>query len=86
MIRWVFLAVMLLLAATLGWLGWRFLQQDQQLADQRLAEQRESAAEIAVASLERRLVAIDQDLSAAQHAPVDGAMNQLNNLVKRASG
>ena len=58
----VFLAVMLMLAATLGWLGWRLLSQDQQLSAQRLAEQRETAADLAVAALERRLSAVEHDL------------------------
>jgi len=54
---------MLLLAGTLGWLGWRLLQQDQQLSAQRIAERRETAADLAVAALERRFAAIDQDVA-----------------------
>ena len=61
----IFLAVMLGLAATLGWLGWRLLAQDQQLAAQRLAEQRETAADLVVAALERRLSAVEHDLDRA---------------------
>ena len=37
-LRFIFLAVMLLLAATLGWLGWRLLQQEEQLWAQRSVE------------------------------------------------
>src|SRR4051812_4789085 len=37
-LRLIFLATMLLLAGTLGWLGWRLLQQDQQLSSQQMAE------------------------------------------------
>jgi len=62
-IRVVFLGVMLLLAATLGWLGWRLLQQDQQLLGQRLAERREIAADLTVAGLEKRLSSVEHDLS-----------------------
>lgn len=62
-IRVVFLGVMLLLAATLGWLGWRLLQQDQQLFVQRLAERGEIAADLAVAGLEKRLSSVEHDLS-----------------------
>ena len=62
-LRSVFVGTMLLLSATLGWLGWRFLQQDQQLATQRLAERRETAADLAVAALEKRLSGVEQDLS-----------------------
>ena len=64
-LRVVFLAVMLLLSAALGWLGWRLLQQDQQLFAQRLAERREIAADLAVAGLEKRLSAVEHDLSQA---------------------
>jgi len=53
---------MLLLGGALGWLGWRLLQQDQQLSAQRMAERRETAADLAVAALERRLAAVDQDV------------------------
>src|SRR5690348_9885580 len=61
-LRLVFLATMLLLAGTLGWLGWGLLQQDQQLSEQRIADRRETAADLAVAALERRLAAVDQDV------------------------
>jgi len=54
-LRIVFLTTMLLLAGTLGWLGWRLLQQDQQLSAQRMAVHRETAAGLAVATLERQL-------------------------------
>lgn len=62
-LRVVFLATMLLLTGTLGWLGWRLLQQDQQLSTQRMAERRETDADIAVAALEHRLAAVDQDVT-----------------------
>ena len=61
-LRFVFVGTMLLLSCTLGWLGWRLLQQDQQLATQRLAERRETAADLAVAALEKRLSGVEQDL------------------------
>ena len=61
----VFLSIMLLLAATLGWLGWRLLVQDRQLSVQRLADQRETAADLAAAALEKRLSGIEQDLDRA---------------------
>jgi signal transduction histidine kinase len=61
-LRVVFLATMLLLGATLGWLGWRLLQQDQQLSAQRMTERRDTAADLAVAALERRLAAVDQNV------------------------
>ena len=58
-----FLAVMLILAAALGWLGWRLLEQDRELSAQRLAERRETAADLAAAALEKHFSAIEQDLS-----------------------
>ena len=60
--RSVFLAVMLLLASTLGWLGWRLLAQDEQLAGQRLADDRDVAADLVAAAFERRLSSVEQDL------------------------
>src|SRR5690242_5523346 len=64
-LRTVFLGTMLLLAATLGWLGWRLLEQDRQLAAQRLAEQRESGADLAVAALEKQIAVVEQALDRA---------------------
>ena len=62
-LRLVFISVMLLLAVALGGLAWRLLNQDQQLALQRLAEQRDTAADLVAAALDKRLVGIDQDLN-----------------------
>ena len=61
-LQFVFLATMLLLAGTLGWLGWRLLQQDQQLSAQRAVDRQETSADLAVAALERRLADVDQDI------------------------
>jgi signal transduction histidine kinase len=60
--RSLFLGITLVLATTLGWLGWRLLAQDEQLARQRAAEQRESAADLIVAGLSQRLSALEQTL------------------------
>jgi len=60
--RSLFLGITLVLAATLGWLGWRLLAQDEQLARQRAAEQRESAADLIVAGLSQRMSALEQSL------------------------
>jgi signal transduction histidine kinase len=81
-LQFVFVGTMLLLSSTLGWLSWRFLQQDQQLAAQRLAERRETAADLAVAALEKRLSGVEQTLGSILAAggppkelePVDGAV------------
>jgi hypothetical protein len=53
---------MVVMASTLGWLGWRLPAQDDELGRQRLAEQRELAADRLVAALEQRLVSIEQNL------------------------
>lgn len=63
--RTLFGAIVLLLTAAIGSLGWRVLAQDQQLAKQRVAENREVAADLAVADFERQLSSIERDLDAA---------------------
>ena len=61
-LRVSFLVITLVLTTALGWLGWRLLEQDEQLSTQRMAEQREAAADALVTSLERRLAAIEREL------------------------
>src|SRR6202008_1288444 len=61
-LRLVFLAVMILLATTLGCVAWWLLEQDQQLSAQRLGVRQDSAADLAVAAIEERLSGIEQDL------------------------
>ncbi len=51
----LFLATMLLLAATLGWLSWRLVKQDQALANQRIQERLDNAADLMAASLLRNV-------------------------------
>jgi Family of unknown function (DUF6152) len=53
-IRFVFLGVMTLLASVLGCVAWWLIEQDRQLAAQRLGERRDAAADLAVAALETR--------------------------------
>lgn len=50
----LFLAIMLVLAATLGWLGWRLLEQDRALESQRTQERLDNAADLIAASLLRK--------------------------------
>ena len=52
-----FLIVTLGPASGLVWLGWKLLDQDRDLASQRLQERRERAADLAVSSLQQRLAA-----------------------------
>lgn len=71
--RSLFLGITLVLATTLGWLGWRLLAQDEQLASQRAAEQRESAADLIVAGLSQRLssleLSLDRSLTQSEFPP-----------------
>lgn len=80
--RYVFVATMALLSATLVWLGVQLLAQDAQIENARRAERREAAADMAVAAIEKHLSAIDQDLgrvlneaqTSAVRPPADGAV------------
>jgi hypothetical protein len=47
----LFLAIMLILAASLSWLGWRLLKQDRALESQRIQERLDNAADLIAASL-----------------------------------
>jgi signal transduction histidine kinase len=61
---WIgFLAAVVGLVAALAWLGWRIAIQDEQLAVARRAASAETAADLAMAVLERRLSGIDQELA-----------------------
>jgi signal transduction histidine kinase len=73
---------MLLLTATLGWLGWQLLRQDRELAAKRIADQRDTGADLAVAALKARISAVEKDLAGilagpdaiAKLAPAEGAV------------
>src|SRR5215472_18227200 len=71
----LFLAIMLILAASLSWLSWRLLKQDRALESQRIQERLDNAADLIAASLLRKfseskdqftslLALSDSDLSA----------------------
>ena len=47
----LFLAIMLVLAASLSWLGWRLLKQDRALESQRIQERLDNAADLIGGSL-----------------------------------
>ena len=51
----LFLAIMLVLAASLSWLSWRLLKQDRALESQRIQERLDNAADLITASLLRKL-------------------------------
>src|SRR5215472_9104484 len=50
----LFLAIMLVLAASLSWLSWRLLKQDRALESQRIQERLDNAADLLAASLLRK--------------------------------
>jgi len=59
----LFLGVAAVSVIVLVWMGWRLLQQDRALEDQRLEEQRDAAAARIIASLERSLAAEERRLT-----------------------
>src|SRR5512136_1411208 len=69
-IQTIFLAVTLLFAAVIGWLGLRMLGHDRDLARQRRREQLEGIADRVTAALYRRMAELD-DLLATR--PREGA-------------
>jgi tetratricopeptide (TPR) repeat protein len=62
-IQGLFLALTLLFAAAVGWLGWRLLEQDRALARQRRLEQLEAAADRVTGALYRRLAEFEELLA-----------------------
>jgi signal transduction histidine kinase len=65
----IFLAMTLLVAAALGWLGWRLLGQDRALARQRRLEQVEAAADRVAGALYRRLAEFEEAAAAGNLPP-----------------
>lgn len=59
----LFLAVMLVLVAALGWLSWRFVQQDRELESQRIQEHLDYTADLIGAALVRKLSETQEQLT-----------------------
>src|SRR5262245_13045674 len=79
-IRLVFLAVMILLGSMLGCVAWLLIVQNRPLADERLGLWGDAAADLAVATLEKRISGIEQEIgrvlankNAEPAAPAGGA-------------
>jgi len=74
----LFLAVTLVPATGLVWMGWRLFQQDRALAVQRIQERRERAADLIVTALQQRISEAEQHLArpsiAEDIAPDDDAL------------
>ncbi len=68
----IFLAVALISAGALGWLGWLLLEQDQAVETQRRQERLEEAADRAVAVVERALAGLESQLGRATAAAIPG--------------
>jgi signal transduction histidine kinase len=51
----LFVGIMVVLAVTLGWLSWRFLEQDRKLENQRIQERLETSADLIGAGLLRKI-------------------------------
>ncbi len=93
----LFLAIMLVLAATLGWLGWRLLEQDRALENQRTQERLDNAADLIAASLQRKfsegkdpfsdlLAAADHELAARASGLADQGAGATLIVVFRPQG
>jgi signal transduction histidine kinase len=59
----LFLATALLLVGALLWLGWQLARQDRELADKRLQERQETAADLCVAALQQALAQTEARLA-----------------------
>ncbi len=70
----LFLATTLAPAIGLIWLGWRMAGQDRTLEAQRIQEQREQAAEVGAATLERILAEIEEKMT--RQNPAIGNLNE----------
>jgi len=67
-----FLAVAVVLAGVMLWLGWKLVRQDRELAAQRLQERRESATDLAAGALQKSLSRIEEQMTRlASLAPVE---------------
>ena len=65
----LFLAIMLILAASLSWLSWRLLKQDRALESQRIQERLDNSADLIAASLQRKLSESKNQLSSLLSLP-----------------
>jgi signal transduction histidine kinase len=64
----MFLAAALLLGGTLLWLGWRMVRWDRELAQQRLQQGRELAADLALAHLQKTIALAEEQVAALASA------------------
>ena len=79
----MFLAVTLLLTATLVWLSWQLIRQDEALVEQRVEERRESAADLVTAALQKSLLQAGEQLSALSVTPARELSGKAADVARR---
>src|SRR5262249_5018673 len=67
----LFFGITAVSAATLAWLSWQLVRQDRALAAQRAQEQRENAAGLAAAALQKHLSGVEERLTELASLPED---------------
>src|SRR5713226_7762788 len=82
----LFLAIMLVLAATLGWLSWRLLEQDRALENQRIQERLDNAADLIGAALLRKLSETEEQLTAFLSLSDSELTTRTSQLAEPAAG
>ena len=65
----LFVATTLAPAMGLAWLGWRLVEQDRALENQRIQERRDHAADLGAAALQRVLTEVEEKLATISAAP-----------------
>src|SRR5438128_10125625 len=65
----LFVATTAVPAASLTWLGWRMVEQDRLLENQRVQERRDQAADLAAAAMQRILAEAEDRLTTFSTAP-----------------
>lgn len=70
----MFLAITVIPAAALAWLGWRMLEQDRALESQRAQERLEHAADRVSAALERSLAELEGQLESGSPVPANAVV------------
>ncbi|MFO7695050.1 MAG: HAMP domain-containing sensor histidine kinase, partial [Vicinamibacterales bacterium] len=73
----------LLLTATLVWLSWQLVRQDEALVEQRVEERRESAADLAAAALQKSLLQAGEQLGALSVTPAPELPGKADDVAKR---
>lgn len=76
----MFLAIAVLLAGTLLWLGWQLARQERELAAQRLQERREIVADLAVAALQKSLSQAEEQLANLATLPISELRQRADSL------